>query len=183
MNNYIIATILVGLAVYLFRRGGLVKLALGLIAGFSGVIFFIDDNPVQTLTEKVQKVQELARPAAEKTIDVVQTIVRADGFHHRRPEGWFRDDRPTGINDGDTLIYDAPGAMWKDSIRVMRDHDLVGMDGHYFPPDSEFERAKRLYDRNWVFDGEKVYVREGPFDKIAIVRKNSEWYKENIRYE
>ena len=35
------------------------------------------------------------------------------------------------------------------------------------------------------FPGEfhKEYVREGPFDKIAIIRKTSDWYLEGIREE
>ena len=185
MNNYIIAAVLIGLAVYLFRRGGLLRLILGLVTGFSGVIFLIDDSPVQTLEAKAQEIKEFAVPkVAVATATVFNTLEETlQRESHRRPEGWFRDDKPTGINDGDTVIIDAPGARWRDSVKVMRLHKFVGKDGHYFPPESEFRRVDSLYGRNWVFDGDKVYVREGPFDKIAIVRKTSDWYHENIKKE
>ena len=187
MNNYIIAAILIGLAVSLFRRGGLIKLILGLVAGFSGVVFLIDDKPMETLQAKAQETKELVIPKVSAATTTVlcelEQVTTKEKHHHRRPEGWFRDDKPTGINDGDTVATDIPGARWRDSLKVMRLHKLVGKDGHYFPPESEFERARNLYNRNWVFDGDKVYVREGPFDKIAIVRKTSDWYQENITRE
>jgi hypothetical protein len=154
----------------------LFRLMLALAAAVLVVSFITDDSPGHRLQAKTRAIG-LDAPSGALTGQAPK------GFIHRRPKGWFRDDTPMGINDGDTSVWDAPGARWRDSIIVMRDHEFVGKDGHYFLPDEEFERSLKLYNRNWVFDGEKVYVREGPFDKIAIVRKTSDWYKSNIYEE
>jgi hypothetical protein len=164
----------------------LFRLAFALTAVVFLVAFLIDESPMRLLQAKGRQIGEWAATDGRSELNALVEAVRSQapkGFVHRRPKGWFRDDTPTGINDGDTVIIDAPGARWRDSVIVMRWHKYVGKDGHYFPPDEEFDRAYELYGHSWVFDGDKVYVREGPFDKIAIIRKTSDWYMEGIHEE
>ena len=164
----------------------LFRLTLALAAVVLLVAFLTDKSPLQLVQAKSRQMGEWINSNGRfdpSTLEEAIAPQAPKGFVHRRPKGWFKDDAPTGINDGDTTIYDAPGARWRDSVRVMRWHKYVGKDGHYFPPDEEFDRAYELYGRNWVFDGDKAYVREGPFDKIVIIRKTSEWYLEAIQEE
>ena len=191
MSSYVIVGIILTiLAIYLIRRGGIVRLIIGLLFGLCGGIFIIDDAPIKTVRNKVveifsfvsEKNEQLSLSFTETVEDTVleefnsvkEKITKATG---RKPNGWFPDNEPTGINDGHYTYYTEEENP-RDSILIIRDHKFVGCDGHYFPPDEEFESAKKLYNRSWVFDGDKVYVQDGPFDSIYIIRKNW-WYKQH----
>ena len=183
MTNYIIAGILIALAICLIRERGIIRLILGIIAGFCGVIFIVDDSPVTTIHNKAKDIKtwilDKTEPAVDSTLAFVEIIKEeVEKPTRRMPKGWFPDNEPTGINDGYVRYYTVEENS-RDSILIRRDHSLIGQDDHYFPPEEEFERAKRLYNRSWIFDGEKVYVQDGPFDSIYIIRKNGWWYKQH----